>query len=101
MAFVVITASSIPTQTEAMSADETMGVMMMDDCAECDDCDDTSGTPSCGKLCQLPCASNGSLAVSVQRDSTDLHIPALAYAIHPQNRVEDVLVAKDVPPPRS
>jgi len=100
VAFVVITAPSIPTQAEAMSADEMMGVMMMDDCAECDDCDDTSGTPSCGKLCQLPCASNGSLAVSAQRDSTDLHTLALAYTTHPQNRVEGVLVPKDVPPPR-
>ena len=74
--------------------------MMMEDCAECDDCDDTPGTPSCGNLCQFACASSGSLAVLAQRDSSDLHTPALAYAIAPPNRVEGFLVAEDVPPPR-
>ena len=85
---------------KAMSAAEMMDVVAVDDCAECDDCDDTSVTPSCDNLCQLACASNGSLAISLQRNSTDLHTLALAYAVSPLYRVEGVLVAKDVPPPR-
>jgi hypothetical protein len=100
VAFVVAAAPSLSTQVEGSPADGTMDTMMLDDCADLDECDEGSDLPTCGKLCQSACASTGNLAISTQRDVLGLELTTLAYAIHPPTRMENVLVAKDVPPPR-